>query len=172
MAREYFNNFPTITYKNKQVKNVLLRAVTRPPTIDNNFVYMPLTINEGERPDTVANDLYNNSFYDWAIRLVNTQIDPYYDWYMTAEQFEKFLISKYGSIATAMATIVHYRNKNYKAVLINTETYGNIEDTADYEPVYAYDYEEELNEAKKLIKVIQPVTVQELDRQLEKKLNE
>lgn len=172
MATEYFKNFPTITYNNKQVKNILLRAVPKSPTIENNYVYLPLTVNEGERPDTVANDLYNNSYYDWAIRLVNTQIDPYYDWYMTAEQFEKFLIAKYGSIATAMATIVHYRHKTYKAVFINTYTYSNIEDTADYEPVYAYDYEEELNEAKKLIKVIQPSTVQDLDRQLEKKLNE
>jgi hypothetical protein len=172
MATEYFNNFPSINYKNKQLKNILLRAAIRPSTIQNEFVYMPLTLQEGERPDVVANDLYNNSFYDWVIRLTNDQIDPYYDWYLTQEQFERYLISKYGSLAGAIGTIVHYKNKTYPTVIINPYTYNNIEDSANYEPVYAYDYEEQLNESKKNINVIQPITVQKFDKELEKKLNE
>lgn len=172
MATEYFKNFPTTSYKGKQVKNILVRAIIKPNVIENDFVYMPLTVQEGERVDMIANDLYENSFYDWVIRQVNTQIDPYHDWYLTSEQFERFLKSKYGSLESALSTIVHYRNKTYTGVRITPYTYANIPDAADYEPVYAYDYEEELNEKKKNINVIQPSIVQELDRQLEKKLNE
>lgn len=172
MATEYFKNFPSINYKGKQLKNILLRATIKPSTLENKYVYMPLTVQEGERPDTVANDLYKNSFYDWTVRLINNQIDPYYDWYMTSEQFEKYVIAKYGSIATALATIVHYRNITNKGVTINSYTYSTIDNADEYEPIYAYDYEEQLNEAKKNINVLQPITVQAFDRELEKKLNE
>jgi len=171
MSSNYFKNFPEVVYKGSPAKNIMLRVTVKPAVIENNFVFMPLTMQEGERADMIANDLYNNSNYDWVLRLVNNQIDPYYDWYLTTEQFENFIRAKYGSVAEALATIVHYRHLT-ENIIINPYTYANIENAGDYEPITAYDYEEQLNEQKKNIDVLQPAVVQTLDQQLEKKLNE
>lgn len=174
MAIQYFDNFPSITYNDKEAKNILLRVGVRENTIKPNYVFMPLTLQEYERPDTVANDLYDNSVYDWAIRLVNKQIDPYFDWHLSGEQFEKFLSKKYGSIKTAMESIVYYKHNTQVDIIINNTTYSllPVGDQSDYTAVTAYDYENELNESKKNVLVVNPQVIDNMARDLETKLNE
>lgn len=174
MAIQYFDNFPSITYNDKEAKNILLRVGVRESTIKPNYVSMPLTVQEYERPDTVANDLYDNSVYDWAIRLVNKQIDPYFDWYLSNEQLEKFLSKKYGSIKIAMQTIVYYKHNTQAGIIINSTTYDllSTQDKTDYTAVTAHDYENELNESKKNVLVVNPQVIDNMARDLETKLNE
>jgi hypothetical protein len=174
MAIEYFDNFPSVSYKNKEAKNILLRVGVRESTIKPNYVFMPLTVQEYERPDTVANDLYENSVYDWAIRLVNKQVDPYFDWYLSTEQFEKFLVKKYGSLKAAMQTIVYYQHTTETNITINTTTYDllTVSDKADYTAVTAYDSENSANETRKNVIVVNPQVIDNMARDLEKKLNE
>jgi len=174
MAIQYFDNFPTTTYKNKEAKNILLRVGVRESTIKPNYIYMPLTVQEYERPDTVADDLYENSVYDWTIRLVNKQVDPYFDWHLTNEQFEKFLAKKYGSLKISIETIVYYKHITETNIIVNNDTYSLLtaEDQSDYVAVTAYDYENDLNEAKKNILVVNPQVIDTMARDLETKLNE
>jgi hypothetical protein len=173
MSLEYFDNFPAIQYKNTEAKNLLVRVGVRESTLNNNILYLPLTIDEFERPDTVSNDLYNNSAYDWSIRLVNKQVDPYFDWYLSTEQFEKYIAKKYGSLRSAQNTIVHYKDVT-NSIIINNTTYDLLDagDQASYTAITAYDYELELNELKKVIKVVSPSAIEEMAKTLEKKLNE
>lgn len=174
MAIEYFDNFPSVTYKNKEAKNILLRVGVRESTIKPNYVFMPLTIQEYERPDTVANDLYDNSTYDWTIRLVNKQVDPYYDWYLSNEQFEKFLAKKYGSLKAAIELVVYYKHNTQAGIIINNTTYDllSTQDKTEYTAVTAYDYENGLNESRKNILVVNPQVIDTMARDLETKLNE
>lgn len=174
MAIEYFDNFPSVTYKDKEAKNILLRVGIRESTIRPNLTFMPLTLQEFERPDTVANDLYENSVYDWTIRLVNKQVDPYFDWYLTTEQFERFLIKKYGSLRTASLTIQHYKHNTEVGIIITKTTYDLTTggEQASYTAVTAYDYENEINEARRNVLVVNPQVIDTMSRDLEKKLNE
>lgn len=174
MAIEYFDNFPSVTYNNKDAKNILLRVGVRESTIKPNYIFMPLTVQEYERPDTIANDLYDNSVYDWTIRLVNKQVDPYYDWYLSNEQFEKYLVKKYGSLKNASLTIVYYKHNTQSGIVINNTTYDLLssQDKTDYTAVTAYDYENQLNESKKNILVVSPQVIDVMARDLETKLNE
>ena len=70
-----------------------------------------------------------------------------------------FLISKYGTVAAAQAKILHYKH-NTKGTIITKETkdlastFQTSYSASNYSPVYAYDYEDELNEAKRNIKLI------------------
>ena len=71
---------------------------------------------------------------------------------------QDFLKDKYGSLAEAQSKIVHYKHKT-KSTIISKETkdlnstFGKINEN-DYSPVYAYDNEIEINEAKRTIKLI------------------
>ena len=55
-------------------------------------------IGEGERPDTVAMNLYGDVKYTWVVLLMNNIISLY-DWPMTNSEFEPYLIGKYGSLS-------------------------------------------------------------------------
>ena len=55
-------------------------------------------ISEGDRPDTVAQNVYGDVKYTWVVLLVNN-IMSLYDWPMTNEEFELYLIGKYGSLS-------------------------------------------------------------------------
>jgi hypothetical protein len=174
MAQQYFDNFPAIKYKNKEAKNILLRVGVRESTLKPSILFMPLTVQEYERPDTVANDLYEQSVYDWTVRLVNKQIDPYYHWYLPADQLEKNIIKKYGSLAAAYNTILYYKHNTELNIFINNDTYDLLStgEKLNYSGITAYVYETDINELKKNILVVSPNDVDEMERLLEAKLNE
>ena len=94
----------------------------------------------------------------WLIFLANNIVDPYYEWPLTQQMFEDFLISKYGTVAAAQAKILHYKH-NTKGTIITKETFdlnstfGKIV-AGQYTAVYAYDYEDDLNESKRQIKLV------------------
>lgn len=164
MPSLYFQNFPRIKYDSKFSRNILLRAKFFKDAIANKSVFYPYTIKEGERSDIIANNYYGDSNYYWLVLLSNDLIDPYFDWPMTQEQFNSYIVKKYGSIPTASQTILHYKynefdkendiesmyKENYK---VSIETYQamNTLDKSYWSPVYAYDYEFDLNESKREI---------------------
>jgi hypothetical protein len=173
MAIEYFSNFPDILYRNQVAKNILLRAALREVTKKNTSVLLPITLEFGERPDMIAHDLYKNSSYDWLVKFSTNTVDPYFDWPLTDDNFNKFIQKKYGSIPAAQATILHYEH-NTEDVKINKTTYDLLSgaEQANYTVVYAYDYLVAQNEAKLITTLIAPDFASIIDRELEKKLNE
>lgn len=111
MATEtYFKNFNTIQYANNAVVDITERVVTLNNVKKNPYVYYPLDITEGSRPDQITDANYNDPYASWVLYLSNDIVDPYYEWYLTQEQFNKFIVSKYGSPETAMKKIAFWRN--------------------------------------------------------------
>lgn len=164
MASLYFQNFPRIKYNSKFTRNILLKAKFFKDAIENKSVFYPYTIKEGERPDTVANDYYGDSNYYWVVLLSNDILDPYFDWPMTQEQFDAYIIKEYGSIPIASQTVSHYKYNEFdkendvesvykETYKVAPETYEamSVLDKSYWEPVYAYDYEFDLNEARREI---------------------
>lgn len=154
----YFNNLPTIEYGTKVARNLITRPKIKEFILGNPNVIYDYVIKDGERPDIIANAYYGDSNFVWLIFLANNIVDPYYDWPLTQEQFKDFIIDKYGSVETAKSTIKHYKHKT-KGTLITKETY-DLNATmlkivaSDYESVDVYKFEDEANEAKRSIKLI------------------
>lgn len=109
----YFNTFPTITYANNQVTNLITKAKFDQSVQRNLAVYYSYNIVEGERADQLAERFYGDPTLDWIIYLSNDIIDPYHDWPLTYNQFNSFIISKYGSIERSTQKIAFYRNNYY-----------------------------------------------------------
>ena len=154
----YFNNLPTIEYGTKIARNLITRPKIKEFILGNPNVIYDYVIKDGERPDIIANAYYGDSNFVWLIFLANNIVDPYYDWPLTQEQFKDFIIDKYGSVETAKSTIKHYKHKT-KGTLITKETY-DLNATmlkivaSDYQSVDVYKFEDEANEAKRSIKLI------------------
>lgn len=95
MAGEYFRNLPEIRYNNVLVRDVTRRVNFLKQSIENPYVFLPYTIQEGERAEEIAYHYYGDANYAWLVYLANNIVDPYHQWPMDEETFHNYLIDKY-----------------------------------------------------------------------------
>jgi hypothetical protein len=93
---KYFDNFPTITYEGREVKDITRRNQFVKLVTSNPLLYMPYTVKEGQRPEDIANFYYGSPDYTWLVYISNNIIDPYHEWPMAERDFNNYLIEKYG----------------------------------------------------------------------------
>lgn len=114
----YFKHYPLVRYGNNVSNTVsvnLLAKIAFQKTIQQNYeIFHPYTIQEGDRADTIANYYYGDPGYDWIVYYSNNVVDPYYDWFMDGDSFNRFITSKYGSLTSARRKIKFFRS-NYVA---------------------------------------------------------
>ena len=155
----YFSDFAAIEYQGKIAKNLMQRPEIKKQILGDPNTFYDFTVKEDLRPDQVAYLYYEDPNLVWLVFLANNIVDPYYGWPLTQHQLEDFIISKYGTVDIAKAKILHYKHKT-KGTIITKEskdlasTFLTSYSASDYSPVYAYDYEDELNEAKRNIKLV------------------
>ena len=177
MSSEFFANYPRIAYdisgNNSTVPdytvavNLMIRSKLKEVVEDDVTVYYPYVIPEGMRPDVLAYQYYGDTIYTWTIFLVNNIVDPYWEWPLSYKDFREYVTDKYGSIETAQSQIHHYekiararteQTKMTDAVPeyrleIDYQTYTET-DVTEREIIYSYGYEQDLNEAKREIQLI------------------
>lgn len=188
----YFDKFPKVKYNNKIVRDITKRTKFVDDLRSNPYVFLPYTVEEGEKPEDVAFYYYGSVEYTWIINMANNIIDPYYDWIMSEKNFQNYLIKKYSEQANTTgydviawtqnelidSNIVHYRKVSDNSVQINKDTYAlsaNLIpefEASDWEAVRIFDYENELNENKRVIQVIDKDYIRKMESLLETLLNE
>ena len=168
----YFRPFPKINYDIKKNKlpllltNVTARYKIRDVLKSKVAIYYDYLIKDSDRPDLIAYKYYDDETLDWLIYLVNDIIDPYYDWALKQDAFNKYMTTLYGSVSGAQATVYEYRKiLNSQSVLfdgtiiperyvvVDLNTYNGLATNARRE-VDAYEYYEELNNKKRQIKLL------------------
>ena len=177
MSSEFFANYPRIAYdisgNNSTVPdftvavNLMIRNKLKDAAVDDVTVFYPYVVPEGMRPDVLAYQYYGDTIYTWTIYLVNNIVDPYYEWPLSYKDLRAYIIQKYGSIEIAQSQIHHYeyiaraRAEQTKlddavpeyTLEIDYQTYTGTEDD-ERKIVYAYGYEQDLNESKREIQLI------------------
>jgi hypothetical protein len=109
MAR-YFDRFPVVDYDGNVAKNILARVDFTEKTKRDIYSTFQFTLEEGfERPDLLSYNYYGSSKFDWMIYLTNNIVDPYYDYYKSAEDFKSYVETKYGSNTNARSITLFYR---------------------------------------------------------------
>jgi hypothetical protein len=185
---EFFSNYPRIAYdisgNNSTVPdynvavNLLIRNKLKTAVEDDVAIYYPYIVPEGMRPDVLSFQYYGDTIYTWAIYLMNNIIDPYWEWPLSYKDLRSYLIDKYGSIETAKSQIHHYeytaRARAEKTgtsdpvpaykLEIDYETYT---ETAvdEREIIYSYGYEQDLNETKREIQLIDVAYIQSVQEE-------
>ena len=184
---QYFRKLPNLNYPSLlktresntdfvQTKNLFRRVKVREDLFANFMQFDKYKIVGDERPDNVAQKVYDNDDLDWIILLSNNIVDLNNEWPLTQFQLNEFLNEKYSP--QKLVSIHHYEtlelrdNKNQlilPAGIVVDENFnleylsgGQIKSTnslVDGRPVKAvtfYDYENDLNDKKRNINVLKP----------------
>lgn len=104
-----FNKFPIIAYNGQSAINIISKVKFNEAARRAAAIYYPYTILNGERPDIIAANYYEDSRYSWLIYMVNDIIDPYYDWPLEDKEFIQFIVAKYGSVERAQNKVAFWR---------------------------------------------------------------
>lgn len=96
---EYIANFPNQSFNTDYVvtKNIFKRAKLREDIANAVTAFEYYQIIDNERPDQVAEKVYNNPQLDWVILITNNIININQDWPLDNNSLYKYLIDKYGS---------------------------------------------------------------------------
>ena len=180
----YFRNIPKVRYdingaepnKFLNVTNIMKRISFKPSVIEDITDYYPYRVKDGERPDIISHQKYGSVAYAYLIMLVNDIYDPLFDWPLSSQQFEKYLTNKYGSVSSAMGTTKYYyqviraevartgTSERIPAVkfIVDQTTYDAL-DTGDRSTQSQYEWEDELNDNKRDIKLIKESLILDID---------
>ena len=120
----YFRKLPNFEYISRinerksnsdfiKVKNIFRRPVIRQDLFTDFMAFTKYKINGDQRPDSVAYDVYGDSNFDWVILAANNIIHVRDEWPMTQQDFNNYMIEKYGSEANALKT-KHWETKEVK----------------------------------------------------------
>ena len=163
----YFDkNFPTIPYDSvgqgtfKDVKNLLRRVALRTKVKTNSLLYDTYDVKEGETPESVAFNLYDDAELHWVIMLVNDITDRYHQWPMRYSQFLQYVNDKYDDVNA----VHHYEIAQTSGdTTTKIEVYSNSAlfsgDTDFYGTAAAVtnlEYEESLQDQRRKIKLLDP----------------
>ncbi len=108
MGDYYFTKLPTIVYNDVRVRDITKRAFIQANTIARAIQFYPYEIKSGTRSDLVSYAYYGDPYLDWLIYLANGIQDPLGDWYLSEDDFQKFIVKKYGSYEDSTQYIKHY----------------------------------------------------------------
>ena len=171
----YFDNFPTIPYDSeltgqyKDVKNLLRRVGIRAKVKANTLLFDTYDVRNGETPESLAFKLYGDAELHWVIMLVNNITDRYHDWPMTEAQFLQFIKDKYSNING-----VHH----YEITQTSGDTSIKIDvgtDNTNYSDatlITNYEYEQEQQDAKRKIRLLDPSYIADFVEEFKLLMNE
>ena len=181
----YFRELPNLQYQSPSssrisstsyvtAKNIFRRMKIRDDLQNVFTVFNKFTINDGDRPDTVAKDLYGKSTLDWVILTTANIINVRNEWPLSSKELYDFVVEKYD--LTEINQVRHYETtevKNDRGIVILPK--GKVVDedfkipnpeniNAELNPVRGvtyYEYEQDKNEEKRNIFVLRSEYLQQ-----------
>ena len=185
----YFKNLPRVNYdifgtepnNYRSVTNIMKRIKFKPKVLEDISDYYPYYVQEGERPDIISFQKYGSVAYAYLIMLINDIYDPNFDWPLSSQQFEQYMRNKYGTVESAMGTTKYYyqiiraevprtgiaeRIPEVKFIVDET-TYNALDQTLRTTQT-VYEWEDELNDNKRNIKLINSDFIQDIDYQVKR----
>lgn len=179
----YFRELPNISFLSRlpnastnedyiTVKNLFKRAKIR--TDINNaitaFDYYQITDNQ--RPEVVASSLYGDPELDWVILITNNITNVRDQWPLSNNDLYNYMIDKYGS-DESLSDIHHYETTEVKDEYDRLVVPSGLQVDSDFTVTYTkfnntvstispvkqvtnYEYETDINEEKRKIRVLRP----------------
>jgi hypothetical protein len=179
----YFRELPDLFYQSPlasrvssreyvRVKNLFRRVKLRDDLQNVFTLFNKYEIQEGERPDTVAEDLYGAADLDWVVMLTAGIINVRDQWPLSDRDLYDYSLNKYGDNLNSTRFYETTEVKDSSGRLILPK--GKVVDsgftipnpsnkTATLNPVTGisnYEYEVRKNEDKRLIYILKPEYLQ------------
>lgn len=181
----FFNRVPNFNYvsllenssigSKVEVKNLFRRAKLREDIFQDLSFFNKYIISGDERPDQVANKIYDDPDLDWVILLANNVINIQSEWPIPGRSFENYLLEKYGSYEK-LSEIHHFEskrvfnsknetvfpyglevNENFSVDFYDIDSDRHVTISGASVPVTNYAYEERIQEKRRSIFILKPV---------------
>tara|TARA_B100000287_G_C20600316_1_gene767774 strand:- start:105 stop:776 length:672 start_codon:yes stop_codon:yes gene_type:complete len=174
---EYVSRLPNAKISDYiTVKNLFKRVFLRDDIYQNLTFFKKYTVVGDDRPDNVANQVYEDSTLDWLILLANNIVNIPNEWPLPQADFDRYLLDKYDNDYNKIYNGVHHYEtvevKNSNGVVIVPK---GLEVSSDYNvtyydffigglteannitrPITNYKYEENLENEKREIFILKP----------------
>ena len=119
----YFDLFPDVqlpSFSNKRnssndyitTKNLFKRGKVRDEFFQDVTTFYQYSVNGDDRPDNVADKVYDNDKLDWVVLIANNIINIRDEWPMGQYDFQRYLNNKYDS--TQLGQIHHYETNEVR----------------------------------------------------------
>ena len=160
----YFSQFEQGYYdlkgdgKEKLVTDLTTRVKVREKVIDEASLYDKYDVPSGERPEDTAFKHFGSSQYHWVILMTNNITDAYYEWPMSEQTFETFLIDKYAE----PGAIHHYEvsQSSGRTSAQGPDDYSYLvevnSDATGAQSVSNREYEQRLQDQRRQIQLLNP----------------
>jgi hypothetical protein len=120
----YFDLFPDVqlpSFSDKRnsskdfirVKNLFKRGKVREDFFQNVTAFYQYSIVGDDRPDNVAQKVYENDQLDWVVLIANNIINIRDEWPMSQYDFQRYLDNKYDSVQ--LSQIHHYETTEIRS---------------------------------------------------------
>ena len=154
-----------------QVKNLFKRGKLREDIFQETTFFEQYQIQGDDRPDNVAEKVYGDATLDWVVLLSNNIINLYEEWPLPQASFDAYLLEKYNNDYDKLYNGIHHYESNEvtnsqgvvifpKGVRVGAAQSVSYFDEVDDQQVTVnpvskgiinYDYERDLNDAKRNI---------------------
>lgn len=162
---KYFENFPKINYPylgkmvdsnysttvevvDMTVRFRLIERLKQSPSSYYNYVWK-----EGERPDQIAYNYYGDENLSWLVMLSADIFDWGYDVPMESSVFYEYLKHKYGTDDVNQLSQMIHHYEDGRGYILDSASYATSGDSRK-RIVSVYDFENEANEARRVVKLI------------------
>lgn len=191
---QYFDTLPKIIQTNPQgnsivLTNLLARASIISDLLKNPVMYYTYDIQDGDTPEIIAYKYYGDMYRYWIVLFANQILDPQWQWPMNRNVFDAYITEKYPSINvyntvhsyekiitqyeintnTTTEKRIQITEQDYNTLIEKTDTYsfstGSVKVTVSKRIVSIYDYENELNESNRNIRILRSLYVDQIESQ-------
>jgi hypothetical protein len=90
------------------VTNILQRSKFLREITDNTAAYYPYQIKDNETAEIIADKLYGDSNRHWIVLLFNQILNPFYEFPMSSDVLDSYILDNYGYTSFAATNIVHH----------------------------------------------------------------
>ena len=187
MANPYFSNLTEFLYVNRTkegrsegdysiVKNFFKRVRLRDDIFQDLTFFTKFTVAGDDRPENVANTVYDDPSLDWVILLSNNIVNVQSEWPLGQAAFNTYITEKYGDETTLYSGIHHYESREVQAndgtIIIPSGQRVSIGQSVSFfdedssqqivrtdvaMPITNYAFEEKMNDEKRNIFVLKPI---------------
>lgn len=159
------------------IKDVLVRSnfITKYKPLSD--IYIPYLLEDGETAQSVSLKFYSSVNYHWVIYIFNEIHDPQYDWPVSQRNLELLCIAKYGNVD--MYRVRHHERdgvvvgdfKEHKKGFPWVPPLSPAPLDLKTIPISFYEYEQQLNDQKRQIRIMRPELLGKFVSQFEDSLN-
>jgi hypothetical protein len=161
-----------------------------PDTLKNSLLFYDYDIQDSDTPEIIAYKYYGDSYRYWMVLFANEIMDPQWEWPMDAVTFNNYMSTNYPDIDPNMVNH-HYTQRitttdnttlhsTTDEIIISKDTYDTLAETSrnytlpsgytatvmvEKFDISVYEYEFNLNESKRSIKLINEIYADQLEKE-------